>query len=308
VENGGVGVTFAAAQTVPEPGWAHVLSAWTLQPQLLIPVLAAGWLYIVGVRKIARRYPRAPWPRARTAWFLSGLAVLLVSLMSPIDVYAEVFLWVHMIQHLLLISVVPPLLLLGAPVTLLLRASSAATRRRRILPVLRSAPVKFISHPVVAWSLFAAAMVVTHFSPLYEAALEHPWVHSLEHLIYLTAGLLFWWPVVGLDPSPWRMGHPVRLLYVFLAGPVNTFTALAIYSAGTVLYAHYAQVPRSWGPSPLTDQHWGGALMWIVGDLMLLTAVILVALDWMRHDTAEAARIDARLDAEAARREQAGTA
>ncbi len=206
-----------------------------------------------------------------------------------------------MIQHLLLLSLVPPLLLLGAPVTLLLRASSAETRRRRILPILRSGPVKVISNPIVAWMLFAAAMVATHFSPLYEQALEHPWVHSLEHVIYLTAGLLFWWPVVGLDPSPWRLSHPVRLLYVFLAGPVNTFTALAIYSAGTVLYPHYAQVPRSWGPSPLTDQHWGGALMWIVGDMMLLVAVILVALDWMRHDAMEAARIDARLDAEAAR-------
>jgi putative membrane protein len=294
-----------AATTVPEPGWSHILTAWTLQPQVLIPVLAFAWMYAVGVRAVARKYPRAPWPRSRVAWFMSGLAVMGLALVSPIDVYAEVFLWVHMIQHLLLLSVVPAFLLLGAPVTLLLRASSVETRRRRILPVLRSAPVKFISNPIVAWILFAAAMVATHFSPLYEEALVHPWVHVLEHVIYLTTGLLFWWPVVGLDPSPWRLSHPVRLLYVFLAGPVNTFTALAIYSAGTVLYPHYAAVPRSWGPSPLTDQHWGGALMWIVGDLMLLTAVILVALDWMRHDAMEAARIDARLDAEAAR--QAGS-
>jgi putative copper resistance protein D len=307
VDNEGVHTLLAAAVAVPEPGWAHILTAWTLQPQLLIPLLAFAWLYAMGVRAVNRRYPRAPWPRGRIAWFVAGLALMGLALMSPIDVYAEVFLWVHMVQHLLLLSLVPPLLLLGAPVTLLLRASSAATRRRRILPILRSGPVKVISNPIVAWMLFAAAMVATHFSPLYEAALEHPWVHSLEHLIYLTTGLLFWWPVVGVDPSPWRLSHPVRLLYVFLAGPVNTFTALAIYSAGTVLYPHYAQVPRSWGPSPLTDQHWGGALMWIVGDLMLLTAVILVSLDWMRHDALEAARIDARLDAEAARQGRLGT-
>ena len=189
------------------------------------------------MRQIARKYPRAPWPQARTAWFLSGLAVSLLALMSPVDVYAEVFLWVHMIQHLLLLSVVRRCCSWGAR-DAAARASSPATRRRRILPILRSGPVKVISNPIVAWSLFATAMVVTHFSPLYEAALVHPWVHVLEHLIYLTAGLLFWWPVVGLDPSPWRLSHPVRLLYVFLAGPVNTFTALAIYSAGTVLYAH----------------------------------------------------------------------
>jgi len=301
-----VGALLAATQAVPEPGWAHVLTAWTIRPQLLIPVLAAGWLYASGARVVGRRYPRAPWPPGRMAWFLAGLAVLLLALTSPIDVYAEVFLWVHMVQHLLLMSVVPPLLLLGAPVTLVLRAGSPDTRRRAILPILRSWPVKVASHPVVAWSLFAAGVVVTHFSPLYEAALEHPWVHDAEHLVYLSTGLLFWWPVVGVDPSPWRMAHPVRLLYVFLAGPVNTFTALAIYSATGVLYPHYTQVPRSWGPSPLTDQRWGGALMWIVGDLMLLTAVIAVALAWMRHDMAEAARIDARLDAEAAREARRG--
>ena len=94
------------------------------------------------------------------------------------------------------------------------------------------------------------------------------------------------------------MSYPVRLLYVFMAAPVNTFTALAIFSASGILYPHYADVVRSWGPSPLTDQHWGGALMWISGDLVLLVAVTALALAWMRHDQQEAVRIDARLDRE----------
>src|SRR5262249_7660760 len=157
------------------------------------------------------------------------------------DVYAGVFFWVHMIQHLLLMNVVPVCILLSAPITLALRASSPETRKRRLLPILRSRPVKVLSFPLVAWGLFAAVMIVTHFSPLYEAALQNQWVHDFEHLLYLSAGLLFWWPVVGLDPSPWRLSFPVRLLYVFLAGPVNTFTALAIYSTGVVLYPHYTE-------------------------------------------------------------------
>src|SRR5262245_36122031 len=120
------------ASAVPEPGWGHILTAWTLQPQVLILLLAFSWLYALGVRAVNRRYPRSPWPRSRVAWCMAGLALMGLALLSPIDVYAEVFLWVHMIQHLLLLSLVPPLLLLGAPITLLLRASSTATRRRRI--------------------------------------------------------------------------------------------------------------------------------------------------------------------------------
>jgi cytochrome c oxidase assembly factor CtaG len=295
-----------AAQVLPQPGLGHMLTSWAFEPLVLVPIVASGWLYLSGVRRVARRYPRRPWPRGRTIWFVTGLVLMLVALASPIDVYAQDFLWVHMIQHILLTAMVPPALLLGAPVTLALRSSEPGFRRRVLLPVLHSWPVKVLSHPLVAWGLFAAAIVGSHFSPLYEAALENQAVHALEHVLYLGTGLLFWWPVVGLDPGPWRMPHPVRLLYVFMAGPVNTFTALAIYSSGTLLYPHYGQVLRAWGPSPLTDQRWGGALMWIAGDLVLLTAVVAAALAWMRHDQAEAVRIDARLDAEAARRALAG--
>jgi len=301
-------VPLVAVAGVPQPGWVHILTSWTFQPLVLVPLVAAGWLYVAGVRRVAERYPRAPWPLHRTVWFFCGLAVTFFALESPIDIYANLFLWVHMIQHLLLMNMVPIFVLLAAPVTLALRASSTQTRKTRLLPILRSRPVKVLSYPLVAWALFAGAVVFTHFSPLYELALQNQWVHDLEHVIYLSAGLLYWWPVVGLDPSPWRLSYPVRLLYVFLAGPVNTFTALAIYSAGVVLYPHYAEIPRSWGPSPLTDQHWGGAIMWVAGDMMLLIAVIVLALAWMRHDEAEAVRIDARLDAEDARRARLGDA
>ena len=111
----------------------------------------------------------------------------------------------------------------------------------------------------------------THFSPLFERSLEDPVVHDLEHLLYLTAGLLFWWPAVALDPAPWRMPHPVRAMYLFLQMPQNTFLALAIYSASSPLYAHYANLGLSWGPSALVDQHLAGGLMWIIGDLVFVT-------------------------------------
>ena len=76
--------------------------------------------------------------------------------------------------------------------------------------------MRVLAFPVVAWMLFAGVMWVSHFSPLFDAALEDPLVHDLEHALFLGAALLFWWPAVALDPAPWRMAHPARALYVFL--------------------------------------------------------------------------------------------
>jgi putative copper resistance protein D len=284
------------------PTVLRVLGAWSFEPLVLVPLVVAGWMYLAGVRRVRARFPANPWPRDRVGWFLAGLATILVALESPLDVYAGVLFSVHMIQHILLGFVAAPMLVAGAPVTLALRALPPSGRpRRTIQRLVHGRIVRFLTNPLVAWLLFAATMVVTHFSPLYEAALEHQWIHDLEHLLFLGSGLLFWYPVIGVDPSAWRMPHPLRLLYVILGGPVNTFVALAIYSSNAVLYPYYASLRRSWGPSPLSDQQMAGAIMWVIGDLALLVAVVLVAVAWMHQDRLEAERMDRRLDEEEAR-------
>ena len=90
--------------------------------------------------------------------------------------------------------------------------------------------------------------------------------HILEHALYLGAALLFWWPVVGADPSPWRLPHPARVAYLFLGMPQSSFLGLAIFSAPEVLYPHYADLVRPWGPTPLYDQQLAGGMMWAGGD------------------------------------------
>jgi len=297
----------AHATPLAPPTVLRVLTAWSFEPLVIVPVVAAGWVYLRGVRRVARRFPANPWPRRRTGWFLGGLAAVVVALASPVDVYASALLWMHMIQHILLIFAACPMIVASAPVTLALRSLSPSGRPRRTLQrAVHSWPVRLLTNPLVAWVLFAAAMAGTHFSPLYEASLEHQWIHDGEHLIYMAAGLLFWYPVIAVDPTTWRMPHPVRLLYVIMAGPVNTFVALAIYSSTGVLYPYYASLQRTWGPSPLGDQQWAGAIMWVSGDIALLIAVVLVAAGWMRQDMIEAARIDRRLDEEEARLRQEG--
>ncbi|CAN5145327.1 hypothetical protein BH20ACT24_BH20ACT24_13040 [soil metagenome] len=285
--------------TIPEPSFMQVLTEWRLRPETALPLLLMGWMYLRGVRRVNHVPGRSPWPRHRTAAFVGGVALLFLALQSPLDAFADTFLWVHMVQHLLLTMVSAPLLLLGAPVTLALRASGPATRRR-VMAAISSAPARALGNPIVAWVLFAVVLVGSHFSPLYEAALERPLVHGIEHALYVGSALIFWWPVLSPDPGRRRLSDPLRVLYLFLAGPVNTITALAIYSSAAVLYPHYAAVRRTWGPTPLADQALAGGLMWVVGDGLLLTWVGIVVAVWMRRDRAMVERREAREAAAAA--------
>ena len=296
----------AVNQAQPEPRFPGVLLAWQADPVFLALLAGSAALYLLGVRRVAELHPRNPWRPGRTRAFLAGLAALAAALLSPVATYDGTLFSVHMVQHLLLTMVAAPLLVLGTPVSLLVRAVGRRGHRK-VMRVLHSAPVRLLTHPLIAWLGFAAVMWGTHFSGIYQAALESEAVHVAEHLLYLVAAVLFWWPAIGLDPSRWRMPHPLRVGYLFMQGPVNTFLALAIYSSGRVLYPHYAS-GRTWGPTPLDDQHLGGAIMWIVGDLLLLTATGLAIAAWMRNEEIVTARVDAELAAQRAARKAAAAA
>jgi putative copper resistance protein D len=229
-----------------------------------------------------------------------GIAAIAVALLSGIDGYDTTLFSVHMVQHILLAMVAAPLLALAAPITLILRVSSSATRKRWVLPVLHSRVVRVLAFPVVAWLIFAAVMWGSHFSPLFDAALEDPLVHDFEHLLFLSAGLLFWWPAVALDPAPWRMPHPMRALYVFLQMPQNTFLAVTILGASSVLYPHYATIVRSWSPTPYEDQQLAAGIMWMTGDLIFLVAILAILYGWMRQEARDTRRSDRRAAAELA--------
>ena len=228
--------------------------------------------------------------------FFGGLAVVAVALLSPVDAYADALLSVHMAQHVLLTLVAAPLLLLGQPVALALRVVSPE-RRRRWLRIGHGRAVRLASSPLLAWSVFAVAGWAIHFSPLFEAALRSRPLHVAEHVLFLATALLFWWPVVGGHPGRRPLPHGVRLLYLGLAMPQNTFLALAVLGADGVLYSHYAELARTWGPTPLADQRQGAGLMWVAGDLILLVSVLLTAAAWARHEDRVTERAERAEDA-----------
>jgi len=274
----------AHGEVAPEPTLAIVLSTWTGDLLPWIGVVAATVGYLAAVRIVNRRHPATRVPGWRIVAWLGGVATIAVALVSALDVYADSLFAVHMVQHLLLAMVAPPLLAFGAPVTLALRVASPTLRRAVLLPLLHSRIVKAVSWPPVGWAFFAVVMWATHFSPIFNAALENEAVHSLEHLLYLVAGLLFWWPVIGADPVRWRLSPIGRMAYLAAQMPFNTAVGLAIYFAPTILYPHYASLGRNWGPDPLTDQQLAGIVMWGVGDVILLGALVLAVEAWLRAD------------------------
>ena len=266
-----------------------MLANWPLDPLVLSGLPAAGIVYVRADRRV--RGDRRGRPLRRRS-FLAGLAVVFVALQSPIDEGAATSFAVHMVQHLLLTMVAAPLLVLGAPVTLALQATTPR-RRRRILSTLRSAPARLLSTPIAAWSLFVAVLWGTHFTALYELTLRSSGIHALEHLVYLATALLFWIPVVGLDPAPAGLSHPARIRYLFQAMPAMAFLGRVLFSADRVLYPTNAVVEGA--SRALADQRVAGALMWTGTMFLIVPALGFVLLDWMRADDRAARHVDARL-------------
>jgi len=274
---------------------SDVVRAWTIQPQVVGPLAAAGALYLYGVGRIGKGHFRSGWKASRTGCFLGGIGLLIGALASPIDAYSDRLLSVHMVQHLLLMQMAPPLLLLGRPITLALAATSGPARRR-LARFSHGRLARSLESPVIGFSSFAIVLWASHFTPLYEATLTHEFLHALEHLAFLAAALLFWWPVVARDPGAIRLSHPARLLYLFLSMPVMSLLGFVVSSSSRVLYVHYVTTSRLLGVSALADQRLAGTIMWESSMVVSVVALSAVLLDWMGREEREALRADARRD------------
>lgn len=299
-------LVLAHGDAVAPPTPFDLVAGWSFDPTLQLPIALAALAYVWSFRHVNAVHAANPVPTRRLVFWLLGLAAAEIALQSPIDRYESVLFTDHMVQHMILIFAVAPLLVAAAPITLILRVARPEQRKSIVLPILHSRVVRAISYPVVAWVLFAGTMWATHFSPIFEWSLENDFVHDGEHLLYLVTAMLFWWPVLGTDPTPWRMPYVARIIYVFLQMPQNSFLGLAIYSATSVLYPHYTTIERTWGPAPLADQQLAGGVMWVGGDLLFLLATLSLAYAWSVYEEKQAVIVDARLDREMAARRRAG--
>lgn len=290
----------APGSQVPAPTPGRLLLSWSFNPLVTVGLLALAIAYLQARRRLVAS--GVQWPARRTAYFLSGVGAIAIALLSPVEAYDTALFSVHVAQHMLLTMLAAPLLALGAPITLALRVAKGQTRRR-MTRVLHSPPMRVIGNPLVAWVLFTLTLYGLYFSPLFDLTLRNPLVHDLVHLHFLTVGLLFWWPLVGLDPSRWRLPHIARLLFVFLMVPFHAFLGVAIMNSGRVLAPTLESFQRSWGPTPLADQQIGGAILWGAGDLIALGAVLGILISWASY---EEKVVNVREDRRLARERAAG--
>jgi cytochrome c oxidase assembly factor CtaG len=275
---------------------------------LVVTVWTAG-LYLLGVRTLHRRGDA--WPVGRTVMFVGvGMGAFYVATSSGLAAYDTTLLSVHMVQHMVLAMLVPLALALGAPVTLALR-TLPHTPRRWLLTVLHSRAAKVLTFPPLTLALYVVSPWALYFSGWYPATLDHVWLHELMHLHLVVVGMLFFWPIVGIDPVPGRVGYPARMLLVVLTLPFHAFLGVTIMGQDTLLggdhYQGLHELPGyGWLPDPLDDQHLAGGLLWSSGDLVGLVLLGVLFAQWVRSSMREAAREDRRLDLLEARARDGG--
>lgn len=268
-------------------------------------LLVAAALYGYGVYRLRQRGD--VWPVGRTvAFVVGGLGSIASVTVTGIEAYDTTLLSVHMVQHMVLSMVGPIFLALGAPVTLALRTLPVGPRRQ-VLAVLQSRVARVVTFPLVAFGIFVANPFVLYFTDLYRQTLLHSWLHEFIHIHFIVTGCLFFWPLLGLDPLPNRWPYPGRALLMVLSVPFHTVLGLTIMQSSTLLAGdYYNSLGLSW-TDPKADQVTAGGILWAGGEIVSVTMLGILILQWVRQSEREARRIDRALDRQEAE-EAAGQA
>ncbi len=239
-----------------------LVSRWMLSPTVVVPAVALGAVYVGAARRAAGH-----WPARRTISLLAGTGCVIVALQSGIDTEDDQLLSVHMIQHMLLLVAAPPLLLAGRPVILALR-TLPPRRRRWAAGVLDR--TRGVTAPVPALAVFAGVILMTHLPSFYDATLRHPLLHDAEHALYLGAGLVMWSPLLDGDPLPRRRLNGLgKLVYLIVAMMPMALVGAYLNRHATLFYPAYGPPARALGISALDDQAQAGAIMWVLGGVVM---------------------------------------
>jgi cytochrome c oxidase assembly factor CtaG len=238
---------------------------------LLVFVYSRGWFRL-------RRASSISFPPWRLAAFVSGLFVIWVALGSPLATLDHQLLTIHMAKHLLLMAVGAPLIILGAPALPLLCGLPKWFLRRSLLLRSRTPPLlgHFLGNPVFCWLAGTIAVIAWHIPTLFQLGLSSNTWHILEDACFLSAGLLFWWPIVRTGPRDAKGPQWSMPLYLFLATvPCDILSAFLTF-CGRVVYPSYLSTACIFSLSPLQDQECAGALMWVcVTFAYLIPAVVI---------------------------------
>ncbi len=258
------------------------LTDWNFEPSILIGLILLCGIYLYGVGPLRRRYHWASEiDKRQIALFLSGVFIIFVALLSPLDEIGDQFLFsAHMTQHLLLTLVMPPLLLLGTPDWL-------------VRPLLEwrfiASIARFVTKPIFAFLLFNFIFTAYHVPALYELSLQNNTFHIFVHLLLMATATIAWMPILSPIQELPRLPYPHQIMYLFFSAIPPTVLGAIITFSESVLYPTYQAAPRLFGVSALEDQMDAGLIMWIPGSLVYLFVLTIVFFKWFGHDDSETA-------------------
>jgi putative membrane protein len=255
-----------------------LLGPWTFEPLQLIPTIVVAALYLRRTRTLAAR--GQPVPVWRRVSFWTGIGLVVLALNSPIDSLGEEhFFFIHMLQHVIIGDLAPLCFVAGMTGPIL----------RPVLAIRWVEPLRVLAHPLVALPIWAVNLYVWHIPFLYDAALHHSAVHSLEHLLFFTCGCLIWEPVLETLPAPAWFGTGVKIGYLVVVRLVETVLGNVFMWSNSMFYSVYRHAPE-WGITPAHDLNLGGVVMMAEG-----SAVTLAVLAWLFLRMAEESELRQRL-------------
>ena len=283
------------------PTVARVLFDWRFDLIYGTAAVVFAAVYVAGVIRLRRRGDA--WPTGRVVAWLCGCTVLLIATSSGIGRYMPAMFSMHMAAHMLLSMLAPVLLVLGAPVTLALRALPAAGRddppglREWLLAALHSRVSRFLTNPIVATTLFVAGFYGLYFGGIFDLAAGSHAAHLAMNLHFLLTGYLFYWVVIGVDPTPRPIPPLGKLAMVFASLPLHAFFGVVLMGTKTVLAgSFYESLKLSWHTDLLGDQRLGGGIAWSAGEVPLVLVLIALLVQWRRSDRRTATRLDRAAD------------
>lgn len=279
------------------PTVARLLFDWRFDLIFGTLAIVLAVLYLLGVRRLRARGD--DWPAGRTAAWLLGCAVLLVTTSSGVGRYAPAMFSVHMGAHMALSMLTPILLALGGVVTLALRALPPAGRdgapgpREWILAAVHNPVSRFLTHPIVASVLFVAGFYALYLGGIFDSYADSHTAHLLMNAHFLLSGYLFYWVVIGIDPKPRRVEPLTRLAMVFGSLPFHAFFGVVLMGTSSVLAGwFYRSLDLGWHVDLLGDQRTGGSLAWATGEIPLVVVMLALLIQWSRSDARLARRTD----------------
>ncbi|MFC8126930.1 cytochrome c oxidase assembly protein [Streptomyces sp. NPDC057302] len=273
---------------------------FSADPFFLIGCLAALALYGWGMVRLVRRGDK--WPVGRTISFVVGVLTILLVMCTKLNDYGMVMFSVHMVQHMIISMLSPILILMGAPITLALRALPVAARRGHkgprewLLWVLQSRYMKIITHPAFTIPLFIASLYALYFTPIFDTLMGSKVGHIGMMVHFLAVGLVFFWPIMGVDPGPHRPGYIMRMLELFAGMPFHAFFGIALMMASEPMVGTYKNPPSSLGIDALADQTAAGGIAWAFSEVPSVLVLLALLFQWYRSEQRQARRTDRAAD------------